>query len=233
MTKICPECGEEFHKIGYHWSMGDCSYPSFSDYQKEVLTGLLMGDGCVNRSGNNPCVECNMISPDYLSYIDECFGVLGCGVSKGSTAQERAERDRSSGFNLNAKAENYSDIYRWNSVRHPEIKFFADWYLSGEKVWPSDIELTPPTLRHFYCGDGTWQNGSSHNRITIGMSNEVENTEKVSKIFRRSGLPEPSNYNIGEKKCEAQFTVSQTQELFEYMEHSLPDFDYKFPDEYC
>jgi len=153
-------------------------------------------------------------------------------------AQESAKKARDSGFSANAKEENYSDVFLWQTRSHPELDRFADWYSSGEKIWPPDIELTPTALRHYYCCDGHWANSLGDNHIQIAMSNELENREKVSNIFKSSGLPEPSNYAISERKgggkrCTAYFTVSQTEELFEYMEHSLPGFDYKFPNKYC
>jgi len=238
MTEICPECGEEFQRIGHHWSIGDCSYPSFSDYQKEVITGLLMGDGCLGRSRKSPYVRCHITSPNYLRHIDNKFGILGLGVSMVKTAKESAAEDRVSGFRPNAKAKKYSDVYGWCSRNHPELNGFADWYSAGEKVWPADIELSPTVLRHWYCNDGHFDTILESNTIEIAMANESENTEKVSKYFENVGLPAPSNYKIyeyerGLKSCTAQFTKDQSKELFEYMRHSLPDFEYKFPDKYC
>jgi len=66
------------------------------------------------------------------------------------------------------------------------------------------------------------------------MANEIENTEKVGQMFENVGLPSPSNYNISERKdgsetCNAQFTVDQSKELWEYMGEPLPDFEYKWP----
>jgi len=238
MGDVCSQCGTEYQIIASHWSRGSCKYPSFTDHQRELITGLLMGDGNINRSGDrNPRLECGMISPNYLKYVDGEFGVFGNGVSLRETAEESAKRCRDKGFSPDAKEENYSDVYRWQSMSHPELQEFAEWYLTGKKVWPRDIELTPTVLKHWYCGDGTWNNHGSHNRILIAMANEVENTDKVDQMFENVGLPSPSNYNIserkdGSKKCDAVFTVEQSKELWEYMGNPLPDFKYKWPEEY-
>jgi len=239
MTTKCSQCGSEYKRIASHWNQSfKCEHPGFSDYQKQIITGLLMGDGNIDSHNGNPFLQCKVISPNYLKYIDEKFGIFGNGVSLTKTAEEAAKMNRERGFRPNAKSDNYHDLYTWRSMRHPELQEFADWYATGKKVWPSDIELTPTVLKHWYCGDGHYHNSGRHNHIIISMSNEVNNTQKVDKIFKNSGLPSPSNYAISElddgnnKKCNAEFTVDQSKELWEYMGEPLPDFEYKWPKEY-
>jgi len=232
MGDACPQCGTEYQIVASHWGQSSCEYPSFTDHQREVITGLLMGDGSINRGGKNPFLECGMISPNYLKYVDGEFGIFGHDVSLKKTAEESAEDCRGRGFSPDAKEENYSDLYHWHSMRHPELQEFAEWYSTGTKVWPSDIELTPTVLKHWYCGDGHWDNSGVQNYIKIAMANEVENTEKVDQMFENVGLPSPSNYNISETNCVAEFTVGQSKELWKYMGEPLPDFGYKWPERY-
>jgi len=210
----------------------DCSHPSFTEHQREIITGLLMGDGNINRQQNgNHLLECEMVSENYLQHIDDQFGVFGNGVSLKRTAAENAKKSRESGFNPNADVADYHDLYRWRSVCHPELQEFADWYASGKKVWPDTIELTPTVLKHWYCGDGYRNNSGTQNRIEIAMANEVDNKDKVDQIFENVGLPSPSNYAISESNCKAVFTVNQSHKLWQYMGKPLPDFEYKWPKE--
>jgi len=238
MGNVCKQCGNEYQRIGQHWSKGSsCSHPNFTDHQKEIITGLLMGDGCIHTGNKNPYLLVKMISPNYLEYIADEFGVLGSEVTLTKTAAESAKHNRDSGFSPNAKEQNYSDLYVWQSMSHPKLQKFADWYSSGKKVWPADVELTPTVLKHWYCGDGHWANSGTNNRIQIAMANEVDNTDKVDQMFRNVGLPVPNNYAISERKdgsgrCNAEFTVAQSKELWEYMGEPLPDFEYKWPDRY-
>lgn len=171
-----------------------------------------------------------------MKYVDKEFGIFGTGVSLYKTAEESAEDSRNREFNLDARAENYSDLYRWRSRNHPEFEEFSGWYSSGDKVWPQNIKITPTVLKHWYCGDGSRKNRGTSNCIVIGMTNEVDNTDKVSKLFESAELPSPSNYNIygeeGQKNCIAEFSVSQSKELWEYMGEPLPGFEYKWPEEY-
>lgn len=98
--------------------------------------------------------------------------------------------------------------------------------------------MTPIVLKHWYVGDGHFSDKNGDHRIMIAMSNEVENTDKVDNYFKQMNLPTPSNYNIQEqsksenKRCIAVFTRSATEELWEYMGDPLPDFEYKWPEEY-
>lgn len=88
-----------------------------------------------------------------------------------------------------------------------------------------------------YKRDGHYKNSCGDNYISIAMANEVENTKKVSQYFTKVGLPAPSNYNIqerkdGSKRCSASWTVKDSKKLFNYMNKPLPDFYYKWPEEY-
>jgi len=185
MTTECSQCGREFKGIGNHWQMSSqCDYPPLTQKQREVAVGFMMGDGCIDKKDeNNPSIQTKMITNKYLEHIDKIFGILGTGVRLMLTAEESAQRNRDNGFRPDAQAENYSDVYGWRSRNHPEFEEFVEWYSEGKKVWPENIELTPTVLKHWYCGDGHWNNSSSHNRIQISMSNELENTGKVDKMF--------------------------------------------------
>jgi len=239
MTDTCQKCGNEYKQVAQHWvGSSSCEHPPLSKHQREIVVGLIMGDGCINKTGKgggNPHIVCNMTSQNYLKYVDDVFGVFGKGVSLHKTKEEAAELVKNSGFRNNAKPENYKDIYKWISMRHPQLKEFERWYSTGEKVWPDGIQLTPTVLKHWYCGDGCFN--QSRKRIQISMSNEIDNKDKVDKMFEKVGLPSPSNYNIHERKdgsmsCCAHFTVDQSKELWNYMGKPLPDFEYKWPDEY-
>jgi len=234
MTDICNQCGNKYQCVGTHWSKSSsCSHLNLTDHQKEIITGILMGDGSIDTTNKNPRLEVEMISPNYLEYIADEFGILGGEVSLTKTAAESAKQVKNREFGPNAKAENYSDVYRWQSMSHPDLQKFANWYSSGKKVWPADIQLTPTVLKHWYCGDGNWNNSGSNNIIRVGMANEVDNRDKVDQMFRNVGLPAPSNYAISENHCDATFTVEQSEELWKYMGEPLPDFEYKWPNRYC
>jgi len=199
----------------------------------ELLTGMLMGDGSINRSSKNSWFQTEMITKPFLEWLDSELGWLSTGVRLKHTASEGAKKCRDSGFSPNAKAENYSDVYRLRSRCHPDLQPLADWYASGKKVFPNDIELTPTVLKMWYVSDGYYDNHGAAKRITIGMSNEVDRRDNIEQLFENVGF-EISNWNIserkdGSKRCNAQFTKDESQRLFEYMGESPAGFEYKWP----
>lgn len=239
MATECPKCEESFENLGGHLTLSTtCDHPKLSQKQREVTTGLLMGDGWIDvgQNNGNPRICSKMISEKYLNYIDEIFGVFGTGVRLLKTAEESAKDVSKRGFVEGAKAEDYSDVYIWKSRRHPDFDVFADWYSSGKKIWPENIELTPTILKHWYCGDGHWHNSGTSNYIIISMANEYKNTSKIDNMFEKSGLPSPNNYVIqkvnGNMQCNAEFNVSESKQLWDYMGKPLPNFEYKWPERY-
>lgn len=227
---VCPECDERYYSMGTHWSHNPDHRPSLTDHQKEIITGSLMSDGCINRTSKSPLLQIVMISPNYLEYIDNEFGILSTGVSLSQTAEESAMESRENGFRPNADGENYHDLYILRTRCLPELQEFADWYETGEKVWPStDIDLTPTVLKHLYIGDGNFHD----NAIRISMNNERDRIDDVKGMFRRKGF-DPMNVDIqdmkaGGKKVDMYFSKQTSDEMFEYMNGPLPDFEYKFP----
>jgi hypothetical protein len=232
-TEVCPSCGNEYKGLGSHWSASDCDHPPLTKKQKEVATGLLMGDGCLGRNSKHPFLVTSMVSKNYLEYIDDIFGILSTGVSFYKSSEKLAEEKIDSDLNFSSDSKNYKDVYRWNTRTHPEFSNI-NWYKSGEKRFPDSIDLTPTVLKHWYCCDGHYSNKEGHSRIEIAISNEIDQKEKLNSIFKNASLPTPSRYRKtirknGTVKGSLRFTKENSNELFEYMGKPLPDFSYKFP----
>lgn len=236
----CNYCNSEYKSLGHHWSANPNHRPPLTEHQLDITTGLLMGDGSIVQRHNTPKLTTGMVAKEYLEYLDSIFGKLSLGVSLMDTAAESAARARKSGANTNADGNNYNNVYRWRTTSHQHFEQFSNWYSSGEKIWPDDITLTPTVLKHWYCGDGYYANTNGQNYIGIGMSNEMNNTDKINKYFNDAGLPTPT-YNKKRRNpddeevndCLATFTVEQSRELWEYMGDPLPYFEYKWPDDLC
>lgn len=240
----CPECGEEYGNLGRHWHYSPSHRPDFTERQKDIIVGSLMGDGCLQRQNKTSHITLRMISNNYLEWIDNIFGCLSTGVKMYLTAKESAKKNRDRGFRPNAKEENYNNMYRLNTRQHPFLNNFNSWYETGKKVWPEDIELTPTTLLHFYVQDGTLQNSNNNkpSYISIAAAKEIDNYEKIDSYFKNRNLPTPHNYVEGRtyrdnNNMDITFTVDQSKDLWNYMlsgqrETPPPDFEYKFPEKY-
>jgi hypothetical protein len=201
-----------------------------------------MGDGYIDKEGDqNPRLRCTMITKEYLEYLDDVFGILSTGVKLHQTAKELVKENIERGFNTKAKIENYHDLYRWQTISMSQLDIISEWYDSGEKVWPKDIDLTSTVLKHWYVGDGCYINKNSKDYIKIALANEVDNKEKVYNYFKEVGLPEPDNWDISERNdggmnCSVEWNKDKSKELLEYMLEDgygiPPGFEYKWPEEF-
>jgi len=110
----------------------------------------MMSDGTLMKTNKNARIKIDMITKEYLKYIQKMFGSMASDITVARTKKEQKE-----------KIDNFADgdyntntMYRIIIGGATEINKFRTWYSSGEKIWPSDIELTPTVLKHLYCGDG-------------------------------------------------------------------------------
>lgn len=222
---VCNQCGENKSNLGNHWRLSNsCNYPKFNWKQLSMLTGILMGDGSLDRSGANCRVKVEMINEKYLKYVDGVLGNLSNGVTMTRTAEENAKKMRTSGFRPDANASNYSDVYRLTTKRHPKLNDFESWYESGEKVFPK-LELTPTMLKHWYVCDGHLsERENSRPNVVFGITNEYEHSDKLEQMFIEQGIDanttESKNLNIG---------VSHTEKFFEFIGEPIKGFNYKWP----
>jgi hypothetical protein len=210
--KRCGGCGNCFQRLGTHWQMSDCSYPEISNFQHDVITGILMGDGTVDlgEGHKNPRFSVQMVNNNYLEYIDSLFGNISTGVREVGIATSAGNK-----------------VYRLQTRRHPELHEYWNWYSSGVKIWPDDLELTPTVMRHWFCCDGHYDTNNGHRRLNIGMLNEVGNKDKINSYLSEVGLPEPTRWG----NHTANWGVIETEQIFEYMGNAVPGFEYKWPSE--
>ena len=235
MTGTCHECGNEYVSVAQHWVRSSCNRKPMSEHQIEVAKGLTLGDGHVRRteSQTRPCLSVKMINKEYLEYLsDNVFPVLGGDVRLTETARESAERAKESGFSEVASEERYSDLHRFRVMCHPDLEQYLDWYSSGSKVFPADLELTPTALKHYFVGDGSFS--EDRPSLIINITNEKENGTKIQNMFERAGFEDFVWYTqegpgYSEYAC-VRFRQSGIENFFDYIGRDpLPGFEYKFP----
>jgi len=221
----CKQCGESKTNLANHWRMSsDCDYPPLSEEQMDILTGIVMGDGTVDRSGANPRIKIEMVNEEYLTWLDNILGNMSTGVKHTQTAEESAKRLRESGFRPNADSSNYSDVYKLTTRRNPAFNRFSEWYDSGEKVIP-ELKLTPNILKNWYVCDGHLENRKNiRPMVSFGITNEYERSEKLEQMFIKAGIDanttESKNLRIG---------VEHTEKFFDYIGSPVEGFKYKWP----
>lgn len=240
----CPCCGCIVNNnLGTHWKDNDgCDYPAISNFQHQVITGLLMGDAWLSFGNDrNPALRARMETKPYLKHLsNDIFPTYGEEIDLNRTAEESARGARESGFRPNARKENYSDLYLFETRSTPKLSVYERWYEGEkpyrEKVFPQNINLTPETLKHWYVCDGSYHNNGGERYITIAMTNERNNQDKISQYFEDVGISTPHKYdgndNDPENRCNARWLVDGSMELFDHMGSPLPGFKYKWPEEY-
>jgi hypothetical protein len=232
--KTCHSCGNVYKLIGNHWLNGDCKHPELSQYQKDVFTGILMGDGHIAHRDRTPIFQLAMINKEFLEFLTtEIFPLLGSSVSLQMTGEEHELKNKETGFFSKDIEYNCKDIYSWHSVSHPVFEQYSEWYSSGEKVWPCEkINLTPTVLKFLYVCDGSCKlNSADSPSISIGMSNESERKQNVRDMFNRCGFhPTFEEYmrERGGKWMQASFSVEESKDMLRYMGEPLPGFEYKW-----
>lgn len=114
--------------------------------QQEILTGLMLGDGCLEltKHGKNASLRITR-SRDDSSYIDHhvnIFHNFGAKRSDGEVNDKRTGK-----------------IYL-RSMLHTSVHVFftneyEKWYINGYKSIPADLKLTPLVLATWFADDGS------------------------------------------------------------------------------
>lgn len=212
----CENCSYEGEYLGRHIAKSEsCQYPTLSEEEQKILTGLLMGDGSVSRSGKTPYFRCKMVNKDYLLFLDKLFSKKSNGVEKTKTSSNSQRA-----------------AFEWRTMSLPDLEVFCDWYTEQGKVWPNYIQLEPAVLKHWYVSDGTWSKSGTSNHISISAVKEKGNEDKINKYFTKAGLPTPDNYVYGEHRFRLVWSVDNSETLWEYMGSPPPGFGYKWPEEH-
>lgn len=219
----CPHCGTDFVRPGMHWYHGTCPYPDIEAWRREMIIGALLGDGSIPNREANHIFHLPMINRRFLEWFDDAMGILTTGVSLKKTATELAENNRKTGFSPNANQENYHDMYTVRSRTHPIFNELREWYASGRKRFPNDLELTPIITKLWYVCDGYLDVGRwGRPRIEIKARNELDNSEYLVSLFEAVGI-EPIY-----KRHELRFTCGDTERLIRWMGSAPPGFEYKW-----
>lgn len=148
---LCTQCGEEKERIGQHFAMSNCDYPTFD---KEIVDGILLGDGDIPSKNSNHCLRLRNSNKEWLDELSNKIRE-SYGPTLSRTAEELYKMNKESGFSEEPNIENYNDQYSWRTCTSVCMnKHRERWYGTGEKRVPNDLELTPTVLRHWIAGDG-------------------------------------------------------------------------------
>lgn len=217
--QMCKLCDEEFEQIANHWRQSSCGYPSPTSRQKQILTGMLLGDAYINEhSGSGNCLmRAKMVNIEFLEWLHSEISELSANLSVYMTQEESFVDAKKRLPNEVTSLENYSEIYEYRTVRHPYFNQLRQWYSSGEKRFPENLSLTDTTAKVWYCCDGSWDE-----RISIYAKNENDRVDYLKSLFP---VGEPRWQS--ESNC-IRFTREDSKDVLDWMGEPLPGFEYKW-----
>ena len=212
----CPSCGNNYEALGSHFNAKPNHEPSLSNRQREILVGLLMGDGSVYSN----IMIVRMANEDYLEHISRKSEWLFKGVKLWMTAEESLQAANSGGLEQEVKTA--QDMYRLETVAHSEVGYMNDWYRGGKKRFPEDLELTPTIAKHWYCGDGGLMWGKGKPLVQFSSRNESKKVEMLESLFEDVG------FDASFSKKSLRIPSGQSKEFLEWMGEAPPGFEYKW-----
>jgi hypothetical protein len=194
--------------------------PSLSDYQVQVLTGSLLGDGWMDatskasaRFQEGHCVE----QAAYTEWKAEVFQPFVSGL------MDRKKNDLKAGKTF------YSKVLVTTSC--PQLRFFYDLFYPAPdrvRVFPSDLaaRMTPLVLAVWYMDDGSLTTRGEP-RIAFGLDDESRS--RALKSLRGLGLSPVTYGEGGNQSIQFPKQAMKFRALIE--PHIIPCMAYKLPTE--
>lgn len=184
-----------------------------SGFQEEILVGLLLGDGCLERTKNSTgarlkvsqCLE----QSELVWWLYQNFSSL-----------------------IGTPPKPYRDELRFNTLTHRCFKYFYDaFYPEGKKIVPEKIKnlLTPTAFAVWFMGDGSVKSKQCRGRI---LNTQGFNRQDIERLI--SVLKEKFNLisSIRTQKDGLQIYISaKSASILNVLlkNRILPLFNYKLP----
>lgn len=215
-----------------------------SSFQKEILNGLLLGDGCLfkGKANINPLLIVGRASKD-VEYLKYHYGIFqNLCSSEGLIQSDKFDSKRGKTYTGSKFRTRSLDIL---------LPYYNLWYPEGKKIIPPQLELTPTIVATWFADDGALSrkkdrkgNLTSALKLKISTNSfskgEVEflASQLSSKIGGKISLYEDNldwykkrntHYVSGVGNCFLQMYTESAWKFYEYIKGSLPaGIDRKF-----
>lgn len=145
---------------------------SFSNLQIETLNGSMLGDGSLNRGKGNAHLIISRAAKD-IKYLEYEFNIF-----KDFCLSPIRHRTR---FDARFNKDYYN--VKFNTRSSPLFtEFYNLWYPSGKKIIPNNLKLTPITLMHWFCDDGSVTSSCKPYRLNLQLCTNGFKKENVEFI---------------------------------------------------
>lgn len=199
-----------------------------SEFQKEVLIGLLLGDGCLERSKNSSGARLKVsqggIQHEFVEWLYEVFKDF-------VQTPPRIKQTHRNGKN------HYEVVF--NTLTHPDFKNFHEMFYSkkssaypqGKKIIPESINkfLTQTAFAVWFMGDGSIKSKECKGRI---LNTQSFNREEIDRLILILKDKFDLKSSIRTQKDGLQIYISaKSAETLNYLlkDKILPSFNYKLP----
>jgi hypothetical protein len=152
---------------------------SLSSTQNQILTGLMLGDGCLFVGTNTASLSVDRSAADieYLKHNFECFEEY---CKSGIKVYNRTQK-------INGNVKQYS-FAKFSTRRIEEFyDIYHKWYKNRTKIIPSDLELTPLIIAIWFCDDGNIKlRGKNKDKIYLRFCTDgftVEENNRLAKLL--------------------------------------------------
>lgn len=184
-----------------------------SEFQKEILVGLLLGDGCLERTKNSTGARlkvCQCLKQKELVWwLYENFSSLVATLPK-----------------------IYREELRFNTLTHSCFKYFYDiFYPDGKKIVPNNVQnlLTPTAFTVWFMGDGSIKSKECRGRILNTQSFKRSDIGRLMFVLKEK-FNLISSIRAQKDGLQIYISAKSAESLNAILKDKiLPSFQYKLP----
>ena len=213
------------YKMAQDLKRGDKVFTFYNEFNisndhQSILTGKLLGDGCINRSNGIWHIGYSH-KKEHEAYVMYCSNLLG-NLSTGRFSELK------SGYG--------TEMIRTSTKACKSItNKFTGWYLNGKKVIPKDLTLDPISMAFWYMDDGSlihtdYQKDRARFAV-CGFSDE--DCKIIIKAMLSYGFKEPKLFKDKEGYNRIRLNKKDADKLFNDIYPYVPEvMEYKLPKEF-
>lgn len=188
-----------------------------SELQKEILVGLLLGDGCLEKTKNS--LGARLKVGQSIKQIEFATWLYQQFLNFVRTPPRIKNR-------------NIHQEVVFNTLTHPSFKDFYDWfYPEGKKIIPINISqlLTPTAFAVWFMGDGSVKSKECRGRILNTQSFSRSDIERLIFILE-SKFNLRSSIRTQKDGLQIYISAKSAFVLNDLLKDKiLPNFKYKLP----
>lgn len=144
-----------------------------SKYQRDIITGALLGDGCMAlfKHARNACFTYTSKSAEHVKFV--CSSLFEFST--------KAQKWREASVFDKRTYKTYTRIVFRTANNIAFTKIYNQWYPEGKKIIPENVVLNPTICLIWYLGDGTLCH--SKRSAAIYLCTDCFEKEQIEKIL--------------------------------------------------